>query len=372
MVETKQPRRDFGRIYRKAGSRFLWVRYRIGGKEYVESSHSEKPREAEKLLARRQAELGVGIFVAPDVKRTTFEDLCRFIRDEYAVKGRRSTRTLEVVLRRLAVTFAGARAIALTPDRFAAYVRLRMEAGVAQATIRNELNALRHALRLAKRAGKVAAVPEFPTLGAPNVRTGFFEPEDFAALLAELPEPLRPVAEFGYLTGWRKGEILSLTWDRVDFRAGVVRLDVGTTKTGEGRTFPFAALPRLKELLEAQLAETKRVQRRTGQILQHVFHRDGEPIKDFFEAWKNACDRASQNDRGLVVRSQLVGRVFHDLRRTAVRNLVRAGVPEHTAMKLSGHKTRDVFDRYDIVSERDLSEAVTKLASFHGQQAAAR
>src|SRR5207244_5077277 len=150
MVETKQPRRDFGRIYRKAGSRFLWVRYRIRGKEYVESAHSEKPREAEKLLARRQAELGVGIFVAPDVKRTTFEDLCRFIRDEYAVKGRRSTRTLEVVLRRLAVTFAGARAIALTPDRFAAYVRLRMEAGVEQATIRNELNALRHALRLAK------------------------------------------------------------------------------------------------------------------------------------------------------------------------------------------------------------------------------
>ena len=366
-TNEKPQRRDFGRIFTKPHRKSLYVRYRLSGKEYVESVGSMKVRDAEKLLARKQAELGLGVFVAPDVKRTTFEDLCQFIRDEYVVKRRRSGSTLEIWLKRLACTFAGTRAIAITPDRLAAYVRMRMETGVAQATIRNELNSLRHAMRIAKRAGKLAVVPEFPQLGAPNIRTGFFEAEDFQALLKELADPLQAPVEFAFLTGWRKGEILALTWDRVDFHAGMVRLEPGTTKNNEGRTFPFGVLPRLKALLEGQRAKTKMVERRTGAIIRHVFHRDGQPIRDMFEAWKNACERASQNDKGLIVRPQLVGRLFHDLRRTAVRNLVRAGVPEHTAMKLSGHKTRDVFDRYDIVSERDLAEGVAKLATFHQQ-----
>jgi len=371
MTETAKPtpepkaRRDFGSILRKPGSRFLWVRYRVGGKEYVESSHSEKVRDAEKLLDRRAAELGVGIFVAPDVKRTTFEDLCQFIRDDYRLKERRSTKTLEGSLTRLAETFAGARAVTLTLDRLQAYATARLAEGAAPQTVRNQLNALKHAFRLAKRAGKVVTVPEFPLLAPAGVRTGFFEPDDFAALMTELSAPLRAPVEFAYLTGWRKAEVLHLTWDRVDFTAGMVRLDVGTTKTGAGRTFPFTALPRLKVLLEEQQAHTKKIQRRTGQITRNVFHRNGAPIKDFYEAWANACDRAARDAKGVIVRAQLIGRVFHDLRRTAVRNLVRAGVPEHTAMKLSGHKTRSVFDRYDIVSERDLADGVAKLATFH-------
>jgi integrase len=367
---TKSPRRAFGHIFKKPQSRFWYVRYHVGGKEYVESARSEKVRDAEKLLDRKAAELGLGVFVAPDVKRTTFEDLCQMIRDDYRLNEHRSTSTLTGNLARLAETFAGQRAVTLTLDRLQAYARARLEQGVAPQTIRNQLNALKHALRLAKRAGKVTSVPEFPLLAPAGVRTGFFEPDDVAALLVELPEPLRAPVEFAYLTGWRKSEVLGLTWDRVDFDAGMVRLDVGTTKTGAGRTFPFGVLPRLKSLLDGQRARTTVVQRRTEQIIQHVFHREGAPIKDMFAAWTNACARASQNDRGLIVRPQLLGRVFHDLRRTAVRNLVRAGVPEHTAMKLSGHKTRSVFDRYDIVSERDLSEGVVKLATFHQQTGA--
>ena len=160
--------------------------------EYVESSRSEKMREAEKLLARRQAELGIGVFVAPDVKRTTFEDLAQINRDEYVVRKRRSGETLAINLKRLATVFAGTRAVALTSDRLQAYAKDRLEQGAASATIRNELNALRHAFRIAKRAGKVTAVPEFPQLDAPNIRTGFFEADDFAALLGELPDASNP------------------------------------------------------------------------------------------------------------------------------------------------------------------------------------
>jgi integrase len=336
---------------------------------YEETSQSEKRKDAENLLARRQAELGLGQFTAPDVKRTTFEDLAALIRTDYVVNKRRSTERLEVSLKHLGRAFAGTRAAALRPDRLDRYARERLEAGAAPATIKNELNALHRAFKLAKRAGKVASVPEFPRLEAANIRTGFMEADDFAALLTELPESLRPVVQFAAYTGWRvPSEVLPLTWDRVDFAAGMVTLDVGSTKTGEGRTFPFAALPPLKALLERQRERTTEAAKRTGQIIRNVFHRDGAPIRDFYAAWHNACRRAATLRRGAleeIVRPALLGRVPHDLRRTAVRNLVRAGVPEHIAMKLSGHRTRDIFDCYDIVSERDLSEGVAKLARFH-------
>jgi len=246
--------RDFGRIFLRG--RIYWVRYRVGGKEYVETTRSESPREAERLLNRRQAELGLGVFTAPDVKRTTFDDLAAMIHDDYAVNERRSTERLAASLKHLTRAFAGARALTLTADRLTAYARDRREAGAAPATIRNELNALKRAFKLARRAGKVAGIPEFPRLAAANIRTGFFEHEDFGAVLAELPAALRGPLEFAYLTGWRvPSEILPLTWDRVDFTAGVVRLDVGSTKNREGRTFPFQALPALKALLERQRVE---------------------------------------------------------------------------------------------------------------------
>jgi len=134
------------------------------------------------------------------------------------------------------------------------------------------------------------------------------------------------------------------------------RLNSGA-KNGEGRTFPFRTLPVLAALLARQRAA------RCGLFVFH--HRAGRPIPDFYASWKSAEKPASvrRYDNGLeeVVRPQLVGRIPHDLRRTAVRNLVRAGVPEKTAMRLTGHKTRSVFDRYDIVNEQDLADAAPKL-----------
>ena len=219
-------------------------------------------------------------------------------------------------------------------------------------------------------------VPDFPTVRIADPRSGFFEREAFAAVLAQLPEPLRAPIEFAYLTGWRTpSEVLPLTWSQVDFDAGVVRLEVGTTKNRAGRTFPFAVLPALLELLERQRAIVTALERERGQVIPYVFVRDsGERIRDFYTAWHSACKRAAVRRRGeleVVVRPELVGRVPHDFRRTAVRNLVRAGVPERVAMQLTGHKTRAIFDRYNIVSEADLSEGVEKLARFHARNAKA-
>jgi integrase len=245
-----------------------------------------------------------------------------------------------------------------------------MQAGAAPATIRNELAVLKRMFTLGLRAGKVAHRPHIPALQVSNARQGFFEAADFAAVHQELPDYLRPIAEFCYLTGWRlHSEVLPLTWAQVDFAAGVVRLEPRTTKNDEGRTFPFDALPALKRLLQTQRDRTKEVERATGRIIPHVFHHDGKPIRYLRRAWLSACKRAATVTHATgvkeLVRPELLSRIPHDFRRTAVRNLVRAGVPERVAMQLTGHKTRSVFDRYNIVNERDLRDGVSKLAALH-------
>jgi integrase len=149
---------------------------------------------------------------------------------------------------------------------------------------------------------------------------------------------------FAYITGWRvTSEILPLTWAQVDFDAGTVRLDEGTTKSGAGRTFYMT--PELRACLEGQRAI------RHGEF---VFHRNGRPIKDFRRSWQAACEAA-----------RLPGRIPHDFRRTAVRNLERAGVPQSTAMAMVGHKTAAVYRRYAIVDEAVLREGSDKLAALH-------
>lgn len=401
-------RREFGHLYKrrkrdKSGTMrelpYWWIRYKVNGKCYEESCGSADRRVAEKLLARKQAELGIGAFIAPDVKRTTVVELAQMMRDDYRVNGRRSLRRAETSLTHLLTWFGatfdeaagrwigGARVITITADRVTAYIRERQDAGAAPATIRNELAALKRMFTLGLRAGKVAQRPHIPAIQVSNARQGFFEEGDFRALLAELPEFLRPAMEFAYLTGWRvPSEVLKLTWAQVDFRAKVVRLEVGTTKNGEGRVFPFATFPALQALLVAQRERTEALEREAGQVgtIRLVFHRDGgKPIDRFDKAWKSACKRAAFAGDGPVrelVRPALAHRLVdpetgkerwvypirHDFRRTAVRNLVRAGVPDTVARKLTGHKTRAVFDRYDIVDEADLAQGVSRLAALHG------
>jgi integrase len=218
---------------------------------------------------------------------------------------------------------------------------------------------------------RFARRPQIKTPLARNARKGFFEADDFRALLAELPAYLRAVMQFAYSTGWRvRSEILPLTWDRVDFSAGIVRLRTNTTKNDAGRTFPFDVLPELAAMLEAQHAATTALEHDAGQIIPFVFHHGGARIRDYYAAWRSACQRAAVMKKAgteleVIVRPQLLARIAHDFRRTAVRNLVRAGVSERVAMDLTGHKTRSVFDRYNVTSETELRAGIAKLAEFH-------
>ena len=309
-----------------------------------------------RLLKRRFGEIGRGRLIGPDIKKTRFEHLKAIILDDYRVNGRRSLETVNAVLKALSASFGDDYARDITLDRLNGYVASRLEKGRQPATIVNELAVLRRAFRLAERAGR-AICPPFPQLHVQNARQGFFEEAAFRAVLEYLPDPVKPVAEFGYLTGWRLGEILSLEWRQVDFRAGIVRLEPGTTKNSEGRVLSFVGYRLLDRLLRVQRQRTDTIERTTGQIIRWVFHREGAPIRSFRRVWRTACTRAG-----------VPGRLFHDLRRTAVRNLERAGVPRSVAMKVTGHKTEAVYRRYAIVSEADIAEAVQRLDRLHAEQ----
>ena len=158
-----------------------------------------------------------------------------------------------------------------------------------------------------------------------------------------------------YITGWRsKSEVQPLTWAQVDFTAGTVRLEPGSTKNRKGRTFVMTQ--GLRACLEGARERVRAIERQQGRIIPQVFtHDDGRPIRTFRKTWRTACRLAG-----------LPGKIPHDFRRTAVRNLERAGVPRSVAMAMTGHKTESVYRRYDIVSERDLFDAATRLDAAQG------
>jgi integrase len=239
----------------------------------------------------------------------------------------------------------------------------RSTTGTSNAEINRELTILKRMFTLSMQAGKLLHRPHIPMLEERNTRKGFFEPEMLCGVLAHLPESLRPVIEFAYITGWRiPSEVLTLEWRQVDFKAGEIRLDPETTKNREGRVFPMT--DDLRELLEVRHTEYLRLKLK-GQIVPWVFFRmvatkrggpeEPRPIRAFIKAWAAACRAAG-----------CPGRIPHDLRRTAVRNVVRRGVSERVAMQLAGHKTRSVFDRYNIVSSGDLRTAAAQLHGLTG------
>jgi integrase len=279
----------------------------------------------------------------------TVKELLEELKQEYAANQRRSAERLKFSIQRLEPIFGPMRAMRLTAADVTRYKTQRQGGGAANATINRELAALKRALTLAYRAERIARVPYIQMPQEDNVRKGFFEREQFEAVRRLLAVDLRPVVTFAYITGWRvPSEVLTLQWRQVDFRAGTVRLEPGTTKNREGRTFAMTA--ELRACLEAQRALTETAQKSTRQVIPWVFHRAGVLIKDFRGAWQTACEAAG-----------LPGRIPHDFRRTAVRNLERVGVSRSVAMKMTGHKTEAVYRRYAIVSESDLHEAAAKL-----------
>ncbi len=305
------PRTGTGRIYQRG--EVWWIDYSFRGKRYRESTESTKKGDATALLRQRLAEMGTGKVTGPQEEKVMFDDLMGLVVTDYEKNRRKSLRRLESAIEHLRGYFGDLPALAITTERVDAYTLARRDAGASDSTIQKELAALKRGFRLAVAGRKLTTQPYIKITAPTNVRKGFFKRADVVALARELPEYLRPVLWFGFYTGWRKGEVLSLQWGQVDFQAGEIRLEPGTTKNDEGRTFPFHVLPHLAEIVETQQERTPTLEKETGTLIPWVFHRDGRQIKNMDKAWRAACEQAG-----------LEGWLFHDLRRSAVRELEAA------------------------------------------------
>lgn len=334
-----------------------WIGYSVKGRKIRESAKTKKKRDAEKLLHQRLASSGSGP-LQRDLDKTTYADLRELLVTDYEENGQ-SVYHLQSRLNHLDPAFESLTAPEIDEARIGRYVMKRRKEGAAPATINRELAALKRMFRLGYEVKLVSRVPVIKMRKENNARKGFFEEADLRAITKHLPADLVPLAEVAYITGWRKEELLSRDWRHVDFNAGWIRLDPGETKNKEGRQFPLT--PRLRKVLDNQRARCWLLEKKHGCVIPYVFFRssgkfEGQRIKNPDKAWQAARKRAEMDNV-----------IFHDFRRTAVRNLVRAGVPEKVAMEMTGHKTREVFDRYHIVDEDWIQEAGDKLEALYAK-----
>jgi integrase len=373
MGEIRRPTYTDPKTGARRTSAVWWIRYYRDGRRHEESAHTTKESEARRLLRQREGAVADGKPVTAQQARVTFDEGATDLLNDYTTNGKRS---IDVVRRRvekhLRPYFGGRRLASITTADVRAYIAHRQQIGVigrdggrradvSNAQLNRELQHLKRIFSLALQAEKIWRRPHIPMLKESDPRAGFFEHEQFECVRRHLPTALRPLITFAYVTGWRvPSEVQTLQWSSVDFDAGTVTLDPGRTKNGEGRVFPFTAA--LRELLAERREATDEL-RKAGILTPLVFFRmvakgrrgskAPKPITAFQKAWRAACAAAG-----------CPGRIPHDFRRTAVRNLVRAGVPERVAQQMTGHKTRSIFERYNITSGSDLRDAAAKLDAF--------
>lgn len=338
-----------GMIYKRGN--IWWIKYHRNGKPIRESSKSTTKMVAERFLKRREGEVASGMTPAICFQKTTFEKLAELVRQDYKINEKKSIDRAEKSIEHLSSKFSGMKAAQITTPVINEYIISRLESGAANATINRELSALKRMFSLGcqQTPPLVDRVPHISLLKERNARKGFFEHWEFEALRDALPDYLKGFVTFAYKYGWRIEEIGSLKWSQVDRRQGIVRLEVGETKNDAGRTIYLDE--ELKQVFNCQWEKRKHAKK----MLPYVFlNRKGDDrLKRFYKTWKKAC-----SDAGIGVK------VFHDFRRTAVRNMVRSGIPERVAMMISGHKTRCVFDRYNIVNENDLKLAAQQQSEY--------
>jgi integrase len=340
------------------------IQFSVNGRQYRESTHTDSYNDAQRYLKRRISEVATGKFHGIKVDRTLMSELLDDVVEDYKLKDRHSISKMArpLIEKRLVPYFGRLRASSVKVPTITGYMRQRKEEKAALASVNRELAMLRRAFKLGVSNGKVGAahVPDFTGLfqKEKNARQGFWEHREYETFRDALPVDERAMFIFGYWTGCRFGEIAQLEWSQVDLPGCAVRLRADQTKPGEARTIPLGGPGNdLHDMLEAQqerhaalCPESPWVFFRQGSVNpKRKSARRGHQVVDIRKAWDKAAKETG------------ITRLFHDLRRTGVRNLIRAGVPEKVAMRISGHKTRAVFDRYDIVNEQDLHDAADKL-----------
>jgi integrase len=336
----KNKRRVRGCIYQRGQT--WWVKFSQNGVSHCESSESGDKRVAQRLLDTRLAAVTTGEYTGRT--RATVAELAEDLFRDYRINGKRSLEFVQMRWKGHLKPFLGhLRADQVTSDTVSRYVDHRQSENAANGTINRELSALRRMFTIGKNSTppKVRNIPTMTKLREADARTGFMEDSQYRKLLEYCPELwFRTIIEVGRTFGWRRREITGLKVGQIDLMQRTIRLEVETTKNGEGRCVTMTdALYVLISACVRGKAES-----------DFVFTRpDGSPVISFRGLWDNACKSAG-----------CPGLLFHDLRRTMARNMLRAGVPEKVIMDIGGWKTRTVFDRYSIVRQDDIALAMKK------------
>jgi integrase len=385
MEEPKRRERHTGSFWQIG--RIWWIQFYSHGQRIRESSHSDNQAVAKRLLRDRLSQVNQRVYRGN--VRMTYEQIRDAFIADYLKKRRRSLRLdaegkprpLDKV-QRLDKYFAGFRVEDINPDSLAKFVVQQKQNGKKDSTINRSLSAMRRMFRLAVKQRKLNLqdVPPFELEEEPEARQGFFKPEQYRALLLALPDYLKPVLIIAYHTGMRSGEVRAIRWSQVDFLEGMIRLTPAQTKGKTKRDIPIFG-----ELKETLLAQRTKRQPDCDYVCFRTI-KAGKTIKigDFRKVWHDRCVKLGygafvqavdasgeplfEKPRGprSKAKPKMVykGLLVHDLRRTGVRNLIRAGVSDKVARAISGHKTRSVFDRYNIVDDPDLKDAGQKLEKY--------
>ena len=391
-----------GRVFRRGA--FWWVSYYHHGKELREAARqlrtgrklqatADERLQAEKFLKHRLGEIaaehhGGHAFTGPRAERLTVANLVDGLEADFKLRGKDSPQNLSN-LARVRADFGGQKALSVTAERVDKYIEDRLKEGYRPASINRTLQLLNQCYSLAIERKSLNDRPVIRHLSEKgNERRGFFEAAEFKTVVENLPDYLQDFARFGYLTGWRKGEAASLCWS--DVEGDLIHLRPENAKNGHARSVPIEG--ELVELVDRR--RQARVVKKSGTVTlaERVFHRDGLPIGDIRKSWQRACCLAGVGR--IVCRKcgetvdavrrcpkcevtwkaeqlEYKGKLYHDLRRTSVRDQVRAGVPETVAMSISGHRTRAVFDRYNITDANDQRAALRATQTYRQERESA-
>jgi integrase len=322
----------------------IWyVAYWVNGRQVQRSSRSTNIHDAKRLRDQILGKKSRGEMVNAATDKITCGELLDDLLEHAKANIKASTTKIWnwCVEANIRPFFGHIKVSRLTTETLKEYRRKRSKEGRSESTCNRELSILRTALNLGRKCTppKVNALPYFPMVREENTRQGFLTDEQFAKLRDALPDDLKPLFVTAYFTGVRLGELLAWEWSQVDWKQGFVTLNAGETKTGYSRAVPILKGD-MREWLEWALEQSNGCPK--------VFNRFGQPIKEFRRAWKNACTAAGVPDLK-----------FHDLRRTAVRNMRRAGVSQVVRMRITGHRTDSMERRYNIVDVEDLKAAKT-------------
>ena len=347
---------DLDKLKKQREKAKYWIQYYVNGKQRRESiGYSlEEAKDAEGK--RRSQKREKRIFDVKQDTTLTFNDLAKWYLELENVKALTSYRVAGIRLSKFNSKFGNTLLSELKKTALEGFQANLKNEGSSHAYIDNIVTQAHVMVKAAYSNDMVSHDALKPFIVTKqilkknsNARNRILTYDEFKKLTEVALDHLKGIITMGYYTGMRKGEILGLTWDRVDLEKREIRLEAMDTKTGDPRTCPIG-----KELLEVLQGLPSRLKN------PYVFIYNGDPVKDIKKSLQGACKLA-----GIPYgRKKKNGLTFHDIRHTFNTCARKAGIAEPVIMAITGHETREMFDRYNKIDTQDIRQAMERIETF--------